>query len=124
EEDAIRFIRNEVSSTEFSLTCPMGFAKPPVWNIEIPVDGKGNQHNGILANFTQAILGNEELIAPASEGIFSVELGNAMLLSSIRNQPVTVPLDAREYADELKKKIESSTFRKKSSGQDGEVLDL
>ncbi|MDP0501864.1 MAG: Gfo/Idh/MocA family oxidoreductase [Verrucomicrobiota bacterium JB022] len=112
EEHCIRFIRNEVSSATFSRASAEGFAKPPVWNIEIPVEGRGPQHDGILANFTQAILGQEELIAPASEGIRSVELGNAMLLSSIRDQPVTVPLDAQAYAAELKKRSSRPPFER------------
>lgn len=124
EDNKIRFIRNEISSSDFSRTSQGGFAKPPVWNIDIPAEGRGTQHNGILANFAQAILGKEELIAPASEGLYSVELANAMLLSSIRDQPVSIPLDAQEYTAELKKKIESSTLKKKLTAPDGEILDL
>jgi len=48
------------------------------------------------------------LIAPASEGINSVELANAILLSSWTNKAIDLPLDATLYARWLKKKIAAS----------------
>ncbi|OJV22534.1 MAG: hypothetical protein BGO12_07830 [Verrucomicrobia bacterium 61-8] len=68
----------------------------------------------ILRNFTAAILDKEPLIAPAEEGIHSVELANAMLLSSARGETLEMPFDAAEYENWLKKKIAESTFVKKT----------
>lgn len=113
--DRLLFTRNEVSSVEFSRRTEQRFDRPEVWHVEIPTPGEGDQHHGILRNFARAILGREALLAPAVEGIHSVELGNAMLLSSIRDCPIQLPMDAEEYAAELKKKIESSTFEKKAA---------
>jgi hypothetical protein len=97
-----------------------GFDKPAVWNVDIPLpEGRGEQHVGILKNFTNAILDGEALIAPATEGIHSVELANAMLYSAFEETSVKLPLDAAAYAAVLKKKIAESTFVKaevKSSG--------
>jgi hypothetical protein len=84
-----------------------------VWNVHIPLNGTGEQHIGILKNFVGAITRGEPLIAPAVEGIHSVELANAMLLSSFRDAPVTLPMDSATYAAELKKKIAESRFSKK-----------
>ncbi|HEY5792435.1 MAG TPA: Gfo/Idh/MocA family oxidoreductase [Chthoniobacterales bacterium] len=115
ENDRFLFTRNEVPMTEFSKTSGSGFAAPPIWNVEIPINGHGGQHDEILRNFTAAVLDKAPLIAPASEGIHSVELANAMLYSSFENKTVEFPLDAKAYEKLLKKKIASSTFVKKAS---------
>jgi predicted dehydrogenase len=117
ENDQITYIRNEVSSTEFLNTSKQSFARPPVWNITIPVKGHGRQHAGILENFADAILGDAELIAPAEEGIHSVELANAMLYSSLIGKPVDLPLDSAAYEKTLKELIATSTFEKDVSEQ-------
>jgi len=114
EQTDLIFTRNEIPTSTFSREAQSGFARPGVWNIAIPTSGTGEQHVGILKNFAAAIRGEAELIAPATEGVHSVELANAMLLSSFRDTPVTLPIDAEDYALELKKKIESSAFVKKT----------
>ncbi|MFV0337786.1 MAG: Gfo/Idh/MocA family protein [Chthoniobacterales bacterium] len=115
ENDKFSFIRNEVPMSEFSRTTSGGFATPPTWNIDIPVQGHGGQHVEIIQNFTAAILDKAPLIAPAKEGIYSVELGNAMLFSSFQNKTIEFPLNAKSYETFLRKKIASSTFVKKTS---------
>lgn len=113
-DDGLYFTRTEQPVSRFSAESEVGFGKPPVWEIKIPTPGKGEQHLGILKNFAAAISGREELLAPAREGIHSVELANSMLLSSFRGAELRLPIDSGEYAAELKKKIESSTFVKKT----------
>jgi Oxidoreductase family, C-terminal alpha/beta domain len=66
----------------------------------------------ILENFADAIREGAPLIAPAEQGIHSVELANAMLYSSLTGQPVTLPLDGQAFERELKKLIATSTFVK------------
>lgn len=114
EKSKISFIRNEVSALQFSKTTQTSFGAPPVWNIEIPVAGDDPQHVGIMNNFADAILDGTPLIAPAAEGVHSVELANAMLYSTFTDSTVSIPLDAAAYEGELKKKIESSTYVKKT----------
>lgn len=110
--DSLSYHRNEVPADQFLRESAAPFAKPAAWDVRIPTGGKGEQHAGILRNFANAIRGMEPLIAPAVEGIHSVELANAMLLSSFTDRPVDLPMDAALYAAELKKKIDSSTFVK------------
>jgi len=114
EQDRFEFVRNEVPMSEFSNTTKSGFATPPRWNIEIPVSGHGGQHIEILQNFTAAVLDRAPLIAPAAEGIHSVELANAMLLSSFTDKTVELPISSATYERFLKKKIATSTYRKKA----------
>jgi hypothetical protein len=114
EGGGIQFIRNEVSATTFLKTSAQSFGRPGVWNVEIPVSGKGGQHAEVLQNFVDAITGKEKLIAASAEGIKSVELGNAMLYSSEIGQAVELPLNGKTYERMLKRKIRESTFVKKT----------
>ena len=86
---------------------------PEVWNVEIPVSGGGGQHQEIKQNFVNAILDGAALLAPAEEGINSVELGNAMLYSSLTGKPVDLPMSATAYESALKKLVKKSRFKKK-----------
>ncbi len=114
ENDTITWTRNETPTTEFSTTTQESFSRPSVWNINIPVSGSGGQHMEIIQNFTDAILDGKELLAPAHEGINSVELGNAMLFSSILGQTVELPMDGAAFETELKKLIATSRYVKKN----------
>lgn len=111
EGNKVRFIRNEMEMTEFSRTSTAAFASPPVWNIEIPVGG-GGDHKVITQNFVNAILDGEPLIAPAQEGIHSVEMACSMLYSAFTNAPVEFPLDAAAYEAKLKELIATSRYVK------------
>lgn len=117
EKGQISYTRNEVSATEFLNTCHESFARPPVWDVTIPVSGHGGGHAEVLSNFADAIRNATPLIAPAEEGINSVELANAMLYSSIKGHPVDLPLDSAEYEAELQKLIAGSTFAKRTVEQ-------
>jgi hypothetical protein len=94
--------------SEFSRTSKEDFAMPATSEVEIPVSGKGGQHLGILKNFAAAIRDGEPLIAPAAEGIHSVELANAMLYSALIGQTIELPLDGAAYASHWEKLIAKS----------------
>ena len=99
EDGRMEFRRNEISATEFSRTTAEKFSAPPIWNVSIPLPShRGEQHVGILKNFTNAILKGETLLSPAEEGIHSVELANAILLSSFEDCSVELPLSAPRFA--------------------------
>ena len=114
EHGNLNFTRTEVPVAEFLRDSPGKFSTPPVWNVQIPVSGNGGQHCEVLQNFIDAIVSGAKLIAPAKEGLKSVELGNAMLYSSETGETVEFPLDGRAYERMLKKKIKESRFVKKT----------
>jgi len=114
EGGRLTFVRNEVPMTEFSRETDKNFDRPAVWNVEIPVVQTGEQHLGIMKNFTNAILHGEELVAPAAEGIHSVELGNAILMSSLLGKTVDMPLAASKFEAQLRKLIAGSRFKKRA----------
>ncbi len=102
--ESLRFRKNEVPTPEFSRTCKTGYARPAVWEVEIPLPGgRGPQHEGILRNFVNAILHDEALIAPGAEGLRSLELINAILMSAVEDRTVDLPLSAPRFARLLKK---------------------
>ena len=107
----IRFRRNGKPVTQ-AIAENAGFEKPETTEQKIEVADEGGQHAAVLANFAAAILRGERLIAPAAEGIHSVELANAMLLSTWRDRSVSLPISARSYATQLKKRIDGSTLKK------------
>lgn len=124
ENDEIRFTRNEVEMGEFSRKSTEAFATPPVWDVKIPAAGHGGQHIEVLRNFGDAILDGAPLLAPAHEGIHSVELANAILLSSLQNKTIDLPIDAMVYERQLKKLIAASKRRKRLRKVPGPVGDF
>ena len=113
ERDKISFTRNDTDMIEFSRTSKVGFAKPEVWNVEIPFETIPNQHAVLVQNFVNAILDGEPLIAPGEEGIHSVELANVMLFSSLLNDTVELPMDSAAYEKKLNQLIAESRHEKK-----------
>ena len=113
ERDRISFTRNEADMIQFSQSAKLGFAKPEVWNIEIPFENAPNPHASLMQNFVNAILDGEPLIAPGEEGIHSVELANVILYSSLIDQTVELPMDSAAYEKKLNELIAGSKIEKK-----------
>lgn len=113
ENGRVLWDRTTTPVSEFSRTTKERWTLPPMWKVEIPIEGNGEQHNGVLKNFVEAVLDKKPLIAPAAEGLHSVELANAMLYSSFTGKTVELPLNATAYERHLKKLIAGSCFKKK-----------
>lgn len=111
ENGRLVFLRNEMETTAFSRTAAGGFDAPKHEEIETHLPDRGTQHLGILRNFANAILHGETLLAPAAEGIHSVELANAMLLSTFMDQTIHLPLDGDAYERKLDELIRGSKPR-------------
>ena len=102
-----------INMIEFSKTVKSGFAKPEVWNVEIPFESAANAHATLMQNFVDAILDGTPLIAPGYEGLGSVELANVMLYSSLIGQTVELPMDGAAFERKLAELIAESKFQKK-----------
>lgn len=113
ENNKLLFTKNEADMIEFSQTAKQGFAKPDVWNIEIPFENAVIPHSIMMQNFVNAILDGEPLIAPGAEGIHSVELANVMVYSSLIGQTVELPMDGAAWEMKLNELIAGSTVQKK-----------
>ncbi len=109
ENGKLAFLRNEISMSEFCRTSKTTMNVPDCWSIDIPVNGANpTMHRDIIENFAEAILHDTPLYAPGTEGINSLEIGNAMLLSQLKGAPVSLPLDADEFDAELARLIANS----------------
>lgn len=113
EGDKLTYYRNRVSMLEHLRTTPLGFGKPECWTCDIPIPESGGKHAIIIENFCDAIRGEAELIAPAAEGLNSIAMNNAMMLSSFEKRMVELPLDEDAFEAKLKELIANSTYEKK-----------
>src|SRR6266478_6105338 len=107
ENDVLSFTRNEIPMGEFSRTATKPFAMPAATESKFTFPNRGGQHVEMLQNFVDAILDGQPLIAPAPEGIHSVEL----------------PLDAAAYEEFLQGKIDSSRFKRGAKRPPGVITD-
>jgi|UniRef100_A0A7C4KJD4 predicted dehydrogenase len=113
EDGKLTFVRNRQSMFTFSKTSKSAFDKVEAWEINIPYHHHGEGgHRFILENFAKAILFGEPLIARGEEGLNSLTLSNAMMLSSWLKKPVELPFDEDEYEARLMELVRTSRFQK------------
>ncbi|WP_342566120.1 Gfo/Idh/MocA family oxidoreductase [Paenibacillus sp. FSL R7-0345] len=123
EDGKLTFWRLRTPEPEFNRTYTGGFGQPECWKCEIPVEnGDGGSHQGIMRNFTNAILNGEPLIAPGEEGIHGLTLSNAMYLSAWTDNWVDLPIDADLFHEHLMEKVRNSTFQKETG--EGKALNV
>ncbi|QFU75953.1 Gfo/Idh/MocA family oxidoreductase [Halioglobus maricola] len=106
--------RNSPATGEFSRNTKEMFGVPDATTEDITPDRDINQHAAVMRNFAAAIQRDEPLLAAAEEGLNSLALANAMLLSSWESREVTFPLDAVTYQQALDQRIDGSALRKRA----------
>lgn len=116
EDDKLTFWRLRTPESKFNTEFTGGFGSPECWKCEVPVEGgAGEQHKGILRNFTNAILHDEVLLAPGEEGIHGLTISNAMYLSAWTDDWVNLPIDSELFYKMLMERAECSTFKKETT---------
>ena len=101
EDDELVLYRNEWPSSQHIREAGKG-GKLAVSREAVAFEARStNQHEWVIENFAEAILNGAELIAPAEEGLNSVILNNAIILSARKGATISLPLDSQEYADLL-----------------------
>ncbi len=102
--------------------CPTSFDMPKATEREVLRQVGGfDCHKDVLKNFVAAVLGKEPLFVDGSEGIKSVRLMNAMLLSAWTEKETAIPFDEREYYGLLCEHTAKS--RKKRAARGGIIED-
>ena len=108
ENGELAHFRNAWSSRKQIAEATAGFEKVPATRETVDFGQTGgNGHDAILENFADAILHGADLIAPAQEGINSVALNNAIVLSAHTGKPVALPNDGSAFAALLQEFIEN-----------------
>ena len=100
--DDLIFYRNARSSIDEIRESQQGFAKVPYQREVVPyAPRESHGHEIIIANFADAILQGAELIAPAEEGLNSVMLNNAIILSAHKQAHVELSPDPTIVGEEF-----------------------
>jgi predicted dehydrogenase len=98
ENGKLLFRRTRKSVRSERETSPKSFVSLETWDCEIAYEkGPADEHKAITQNFTNAILKNTPMLGPGIEGVRGLEIGNAILMSGITRQSVTLPLDGEAY---------------------------
>jgi predicted dehydrogenase len=113
ENGKLAFHHNQSSMFEFIRTSPNSFDTVPSQVEDIPYDPLPDwAHATLTETFANAILRGDRLVAYAPEGLNSLMLSNAMMLSSFQGHPVDLPIDEEAYAAKLQELIATSRFKK------------
>ena len=107
------FMKNSQSTAEYCATTVEMFGMPDTAVTDITPNDTVNQHAGVVENFVDSILEQATLLAPAWDGINSLALANAIVLSAWEGKAVDLPLNAQAYQEQLDRRIASSQLREK-----------
>jgi predicted dehydrogenase len=116
DEQGLRYWEVPQTVSRFTRENREMWAAPEVKLVRVMPNEKEPGHIAITRNFCRAILYGEELISPGVEGMWSLELANAMILSSYRGKTVKVPVNRGEYEElleELKAKSKPKRVKDK-----------
>ena len=102
-----QFTELETSAGEFCRTSSTVSSHPPMAHDTIECEDAGG-HGDVIANFADAVLDGKPLIAPAEQGLDSVELANAMVMSGLEGCRIDLPMDRQGYEALLQRLIEES----------------
>ena len=122
--DRLEFTRNVVPTSEFNRTTTESFASPDSEEIQIPVLGAAGRHTEVINQFVDSIVNGTSLVAEAAEGTASVELANAIILSSQLDRTIELPLDATLFEEWLTTKRATSHYVPGSGTASGVVADM
>ena len=105
ENNCLTWKKLSETSTSVIRNSQILFEKPPVETLQFKFPHEEDQHiehNKILQNFTNFLLGKEDLYVPGDQGLNSVELINTMILSGLDKKEIELPLNEEEYENKLR----------------------
>lgn len=102
--ESLEFTKTAVATPEWNRTTTEFFTGPESEEHLIDFEGVGGRHTEVINRFIDAILNGTPLVADAIEGRASVELANAIILSSQLDQTVRLPLDSAAFDTWLRDK--------------------
>jgi len=117
----IRFWELPQGVKAFSDSSTEMWTRPEVVEVDLEIPECESGHIAILRNMARHLLYGEELIAPGVEGIKTVEMIDAMILSGKTGKPVDVPVDRALYDAFIEDMKRQS--KPKDTGPDRRVTD-
>lgn len=97
QDDHLRLYRLDRPLPESLRAAPPFELPAGAWE-DVPLDDTGQAgHVEVLRRFAHAVREGTPLVADGSDGLRSLELANALLLSGYNGQPVALPLDRAAY---------------------------
>ncbi|MGC8977474.1 MAG: Gfo/Idh/MocA family protein [Candidatus Ratteibacteria bacterium] len=91
---------------EWIRNCDKGMKEVPyIRNVYEQEDVEFKNRDVLLEKFIKAIRGIDKPLVSGEEAIYSLEISNAFVLSSIKNKPVEIPVDREEYDEVLNKLV-------------------
>ena len=93
----------------FSRSTTEAFSRPDHRTEVLEFEPVETPHAHLMADFAEAVLAGSPMLAPGAEGLGSVELANAFVLSTWDKSAITLPLDAERYAVRLEREIRASS---------------
>ena len=113
ENGKLTLHRNAVSMLDYIQTSTKSFDSVENRVEDVPFESLADWgHSRVTEAFANAILHGGDLIAYAPEGLNSLMLGNAIMLSSFQGRPVDLPIDEEAYAARLQELIKTSRYQK------------
>ncbi len=108
-DGVLRLFRFSEPVPEFTFRSPVVWSQPGCVEekVELPTQDWG--HFLIVQNFARHLLHGEPLVAPAGEGLKSLELAHAIWLSAQLGKAVRLPINRRAYDSFLAKKRKITT---------------
>ena len=98
ENDRLILRKTDVPADRFIREFAGGYGKPNVTSEDVTPTGEYEKHAGVIRAFCRHITSGAPMIADGAEGINSLMLANAMMLSAWTGEAVALPMD--EAADE------------------------
>lgn len=130
EKGKLRVVGDEIDFWElpegvkaFSDASEEMWAHPPDKEIALSLPECESGHSAVLRNVARHILYGEDLLTPGVDGLKSVEMINAVILSGYTGEPVEIPVDRERYDGFLEEMKETSSFDATGRGPDKRVTD-
>ncbi len=113
ENGKLLFYKLSMDEREYCFTATDGFGSIEYEVEEIIPEGRGRGHRDIIQNFCNHLQFGEELISPGRDGLNSLAISNAMVLSQWTNDWVEIPNDGEKYWELLQERIATSKPKKR-----------
>jgi predicted dehydrogenase len=93
---------------DFLMTSPEPFGAPQLADKQVSLEAGEGEHADIYANLVAAVRNGVPLVADGEQGRLSLELANALIMSSQTDAAVELPLDRARYTrvlDDLRRRV-------------------